>query len=158
MKIIKFNFHLNIFYGFIVLIFILLVVHTYLQVNAKTQNNLIPVKLVKILDGDTIKIKIDENEFPVRLIGIDCYESYKNERSYKQAYFNDISIEDVISRGQKSKDYLQNLYNNSSKNVYLDFKGLDKYKRALGIIYFDQDNVNEKLKNQGGCMIYHYKN
>lgn len=56
------------------------------------------------------------------------------------------------------KKYLQNLYdNNKSGGTYLEFKGIDIYGRALGILYFDTLNVNENLKNSGGCMSYHYK-
>ena len=32
----------------------------------------LPIKIVNITDGDTIKAKIDKNEFSVRLVDIDC--------------------------------------------------------------------------------------
>ena len=35
----------------------------------------IPVQLIKIKDGDTVDVRIEKNTFPVRLIGIDCYET-----------------------------------------------------------------------------------
>ncbi|MBP3490878.1 thermonuclease family protein [bacterium] len=46
---------------------------------------------------------------------------------------------------------------NKTKQVYIDFKGVDYYGRALGVIYFDKLNVNEDLQKNGGCMIYDYK-
>lgn len=70
----------------------------------------IPVKLVKIIDGDTIQVKIDNNKFQVRLIGIDCYETIKIHRAYRQAYENNLSIEEVLKKGIFSKKYLENLF------------------------------------------------
>ncbi len=103
-----------------------------------------------------MEAKIDKNKpFKIRLIDIDCYETSKIHRAYKQAYCNHKSIDDVIAAGLDSKKYLQNLYdNNKSNGTYLEFKGIDIYGRALGILYFDTLNVNENLKNSGGCLNY----
>lgn len=116
----------------------------------------IPIEITKIYDGDTVEAKIDKNKpFKIRLIDIDCYETSKIHRAYKQAYCNHKSIDDVIAAGLDSKKYLQNLYdNNKSNGTYLEFKGIDIYGRALGILYFDTLNVNENLKNSGGCLNY----
>ncbi len=47
----------------------------------------IPVEVLTIYDGDTIKVKLfSGNIFAIRLIGIDCYETSKIHRAYKQAY------------------------------------------------------------------------
>jgi len=120
-------------------------------------DNKIPVKLIKIKDGDTVDIKIDKNTFPVRLIGIDCCETSKIHRAYHQAYDNNLSIEEIVAQGKESMIYLENLYkSNKDKPVYIDFKGIDHYGRALGVIYFGKLNVNEDLLKNGGCMIYNY--
>ena len=118
----------------------------------------IPVQHIKIKDGDTIDVKIEKNTFPVRLIGIDCYETGRIHRAYRQAYDNNLSIDEVIARGKQSTAYLENLYRaNKNNQVYIDFKGVDIYGRALGVIYFDKLNVNEDLQKNGGCMIYNYE-
>ncbi len=117
----------------------------------------IPVKLIKIKDGDTVDVQIDKNTFPVRLIGIDCCETGKTHRAYHQAYENNLTIDEIILRGKKSTAYLEKLYEvNKNNPVYIDFKGVDRYGRALGVIYFDKLNVNEDLVKNGGCMIYNY--
>ena len=56
-------------------------------------------------DGDTIDVKIEKNTFPVRLIGIDCYETGRIHRAYRQAYDNNLSIDEVIARGKQSTAY-----------------------------------------------------
>lgn len=115
----------------------------------------IPVELVRISDGDTVVARIDKNEFKIRLIGIDCYETAKINRAYKQAYQNNLSIEEVVTKGLDSKRYLEELYaQNKNSKTAIEFKGLDIYNRVLGVLYFDKLNVNENLKLHGGCMMY----
>ena len=53
--------------------FILLIV--FVLCSASYAASKTPVKIVKILDGDTIRAKINDNIFSIRLIGIDCYET-----------------------------------------------------------------------------------
>ena len=45
-----------------------------LNLPANSENK-ISTELVKIIDGDTIILKVDKNEFSARLIGIDCCET-----------------------------------------------------------------------------------
>ena len=78
----------------------------------------IPVQLIKIKDGDTIDVKIEKNTFPVRLIGIDCYETGRIHRAYRQAYDNNLSIDEVIARGKQSTAYLENLYRANKNNLF----------------------------------------
>lgn len=114
-----------------------------------------PVELVRISDGDTVVARIDKNEFKIRLIGIDCYETAKINRAYKQAYQNNLSIDEVVDKGLNSKRYLEELYaQNKNSKTSIEFKGLDIYNRVLGVLYFDKLNVNENLKLHGGCMMY----
>lgn len=116
----------------------------------------IPVEVLSIYDGDTIRVKLDSgNKFSIRLLNIDCYETSKIYRAYKQAYDNNLSIEDVIKKGKIAREYLKRLHKDSKK-AYFDFTGVDKYGRVLGIVYFDSLNVNEELKNKGYCMPYEY--
>ncbi len=110
-----------------------------------------PVRIVKILDGDTVRAKINDNIFSIRLIGIDCYETTSNNRAYRQAYNNNLTIGEVIKNGKFSKKYLINLYKNSNVQTF-EFMGLDYYKRPLGVLYFDDVNINQKMLNHGGCL------
>ncbi len=115
-----------------------------------------PIEVLKIYDGDTIKAKtMGGNKFSIRLIGIDCFETSKNNRGYKQAYINKLDIDDVIKKGIEAKIYLKELYKKSSKASF-DFVGIDKYNRALGILWFDYLNVNEELLNKGYCARFEY--
>ena len=129
--------------------FILLIVFVFCSASYAVSKT--PVKIVKILDGDTIRAKINDNIFSIRLIGIDCYETTPNNRAYRQAYNNNLTIDEVIKNGKFSKKYLINLYKKSNVQTF-EFMGLDYYKRPLGVLYFDDVNINQKMLNHGGCL------
>ena len=46
----------------------------------------IEARVVKVTDGDTIEVLLDNKYENVRLLGVDCYETYPNNIAYKQAY------------------------------------------------------------------------
>lgn len=136
---------------------ILITIMTCLVALPVLADSRIPVEIVKISDGDTVVARIDKNKFKVRLIGIDCYETSKIHRAYKQAYQNNLSIDEVVNKGLDSKQYLEKLYaQNKNTQASIEFKGVDIYHRVLGVLYFDKLNVNDNLKLHGGCMVYHY--
>ena len=129
--------------------FILLIV--FVLCSASYAASKTPVRIVKILDGDTVRAKINDNIFSIRLIGIDCYETTPNNRAYRQAYNNNLTIGEVIKNGKFSKKFLINLYKKSNVQTF-EFMGLDYYKRPLGVLYFDDVNINQKMLNHGGCL------
>lgn len=136
----------------LLLVFILLL--GTLQVLADEK---IKIEIIKITDGDTVKAKLENNnKFSIRLQGIDCAESYTNNRAYKQAYQENQSIDEIVKNGLNVKKYLTNLHKNT-KNVSFIFRGIDKYGRVLGVLYFDKTNINQKLIDDGLCKPYIYK-
>ena len=117
----------------------------------------ISIKNLKVLDGDTVKVTFESgNKFSIRLIGIDCFETEPIHRAYKQAYYSHLSIDQVIYKGCEAKNYLENLHKNA-KNISFVFQGIDKYGRVLGILYFDNININQHLLDKGLCLPYVYK-
>ena len=120
-------------------------------------NYKIPIEVSRVIDGDTIEAKIDDNIFKVRFINIDCMETIPIHRAYTQAYKNKIDINEVIKKGQIAKNYLTLLIKTSEKNFYIEFKGIDIYGRALGIFYIGDSNINQDLLNKNYCLPYSYK-
>lgn len=93
-------------------------------------------KIVKVSDGDTVILLDKENkQHKIRLHGIDAPE---NGQDY----------------GNKSKQYLSSLI--AGKQVNVDVKGTDKYKRVLGVIYLGKVNVNAKMIQAGYAWNYKY--
>lgn len=116
------------------------------------------IKITKITDGDTVKGIVNGKEITIRLSGIDCYETSKRDRAYKQAYLNKITIEEVVQKGKESKTILTNLLQNQN-NITVKFTDVDnRYNRNVGILYINNININEYMIKNGGCMDFEYKN
>ena len=122
---------------------------TMVMLECRAETYKFPINVTRILDGDTVKARIDDNEFSIRLLGIDCYETSKIHRAYKQAYENNMTIEDVVEKGNRAKAELVNQLDN--QDIYMEFKGLDIYGRVLGILYINDLNINNYMKNTNYC-------
>jgi micrococcal nuclease len=94
------------------------------------------------LDGDTIKVKFDGKLTTIRLIGIDTFETHKNNKAYRQAYENNITLDEVIRRGKKAKEYIKDAIS-AHKDFYFEYdEGLkDRYKRTLAYLWFSGDDM-----------------
>ncbi len=92
-------------------------------------------KVVKVADGDTITVLDSSNtQHRIRLLAIDAPES-------KQAF------------GQKSKAFLSSLV--FGKQVKVEWKKKDRYKRVLGFVFIDKVNCNEEMLKAG--LAWHYR-
>lgn len=138
--------------------FIIIVLTIFISAELVMANScLSQIRITKVSDGDTVKGIVNGKEVSVRLSGIDCYETSKRDRAYKQAYLNKISIEDVVKNGLESKKILANLLRNNN-NITFKTTDVDKrYNRLVGILYVGDINVNEYMIQKGGCLVYEYK-
>ena len=93
--------------------------------------------VVKVTDGDSVKIKAGENINTIRLLYIDAPEK-------KQDY------------GIKSKNFLENLLLN--KRVFVVTDKDDRYGRQLADIYIYNNNeatyINAKMIKSGNAWVY----
>lgn len=126
------------------LIFILLFA---LPCYAKTKIN-----IIKVYDGDSILASINSNIFRIRLIDIDCFEGSNNYRAKIQSKKHNLTVEEITRRGNLAGNILRNELKN--KEVYFDFQGIDKYNRALGYLYVNNENINTKMLKTGFCELY----
>ncbi|WOV83378.1 thermonuclease family protein [Sporosarcina jeotgali] len=104
---------------------------------APTRDGLIPVELVKTIDGDTIKIMYEGKETNVRYLLIDTPETH-HPRLGKQPF------------GEEAKRRNQELMNSGKLEIEFDIgQKYDKYDRLLAYIYIDGESVQEKLLSEG---------
>lgn len=91
--------------------------------------NLIEAYVTKVIDGDTIWVKINNEEKKVRFIGIDCPEYTKEVEAY----------------GKEATEYTtKNLLN---KTIYLqeDTTNTDSYDRLLRYVWTEKiDEINDE--------------
>ncbi len=117
----------------------------------------IEVELIKIVDGDTIKINYNNEIQNIRLARIDCLETYNNKRVKKQQQLFNLTVEEIIHIGNKSKEYLINLL--TDQKIYIDIIDIGYYKRLIVELYlYDTEkgfiNVNNELLLNGHCELY----
>ncbi len=144
-------------------VFFIILILSFLPFNsanksAFARSELIKIEIIKVYDGDTVRAKTTENkEISIRLIGIDCFEVSLIDRAYKQAYLENLSIEEVLKRGIESKKILHDFFKTNNNDIFLESHGLDKYGRTLGILYSGNMNINKYMKCKGKCPKYIYK-
>ncbi|WP_153721762.1 thermonuclease family protein [Sporosarcina cascadiensis] len=102
-----------------------------------SREGLIPVELVKTIDGDTIKIMYEGEEKNVRYLLIDTPET-NHPRLGKQPF------------GQQAKVRNQELLQKGQLEIEFDIGDkYDKYGRLLAYIYIDGKSVQEQLLKEG---------
>ena len=102
-----------------------------------SREGLIPVELIKTIDGDTIKIMYEGKEENVRYLLIDTPET-NHPRLGKQPF------------GQQAKVRNQELLQKGQLEIEFDVGGkYDKYDRLLAYIYIDGKSVQEQLLKEG---------
>ena len=108
-----------------------------------------PYKVTRIVDGDTLIIKMDGDETKVRLIGVDTPESVAPENSGKEN----------SKEGSEATDYLTKLV--GGKTVYLEFDvgRTDQYGRLLSYVYLSDKEtmVQRLLLSEGYAMVMTYQ-
>jgi micrococcal nuclease len=94
------------------------------------------VTVVSVTDGDTIRVDINGENKPVRLIGINTPElSHPSEP--------------VQCYSQEAKKALENLILNKEVTLEIDISETDKYNRLLRYIWIDEILVNEYMTQNG---------
>jgi micrococcal nuclease len=101
-------------------------------------------RLVRIIDGDTIKVMYEGRQESVRLLGIDTPESRENARMIKQCKAEGVNKDLILKQGKIASDFVQNaLCGNEYVWLEFDKEKRDKYKRLLAYVYV-QDNSDKK--------------
>lgn len=112
---------------------------------------LVPVKVIRIIDGDTFKGVIESDTLTVRLIGVDCPESRKNTKAYNDAEKSENNVETIVAMGKIAKEFTKE-HLKENETVYLEFGvgGNDKYGRILAYVWLnDTLMLNKFLLSEG---------
>lgn len=101
-------------------------------------------RVVSITDGDTIRVKVDNEEMIIRLIGIDTPETnHPNEPL--QCY------------GPEAKRAIEKLILYKKVRLEKDVSNKDRYDRYLRYVWFNDTFVNEYMVANGYAFSYEYK-
>ena len=103
------------------------------QKNANSSGNFVEANVVKVVDGDTIHVKIGSSIYNVRMVGVDTPETVHPKKP-------------VQFYGKEASNYTKSQL--TGKKVYLqkDVTDRDKYGRILRYVWLSRPSSNEPSK------------
>lgn len=102
-------------------------------------------RVVKVVDGDTIKVKGQEGHIKVRLIGVDTPESVHND------YRKNVPEGKIASKYAKQRLLAKEVV------IKYDKEKFDKYGRHLGYVYLEGKMFNRELLEKGYAKVMMFK-
>lgn len=114
-------------------IFLILTGCSLLQSSEKDR---IPVQVLDVVDGDTIKVKVDGKSETVRFLLVDTPESVHPNKP-------------VQPFSKEASKHTENMLSGSNVELELGIGERDKYGRLLAYVYADGKSVQESLLEKG---------
>lgn len=104
-------------------------------------------KVLRVIDGDTIEVQLNNKKETVRLIGIDAPETVDPRKT-------------VECFGKEASDKTKEILNGKTVRLETDTTQgeTDKYGRLLRYIFLDRINFNELMISEGFAHEYTYQN
>lgn len=112
-------------------------------------------KVVRVIDGDTIKVIYGGIEQSVRLIGIDTPESRANNKANKDAMRSGQDVSTITAMGKQATEYVKSMVKKGDTlRLEFDVARTDKYNRLLAYVYLpDGRMLNEEIIRNGYASI-----
>jgi len=109
------------------------------------------VKILRVVDGDSLKINYKGKDESLRLIGIDTPESRINKKAKKYAQRTGEDIKTITSQGKEATKFVKTLVSpEDSVRIEFDVQTTDKYGRLLGYVYLSNGKMlNEEIVRAG---------
>ncbi len=125
----------------LVMLFFLLVLTLYAEEMARI------VRVVSVVDGDTLMIEYNGKREPVRLIGIDAPECTMNRKAEADSRQNGESLIETVSRGIDAKGFVENIVRvGDLVALRFDVETRDRDGMLLGYVFLpDGRMLNEEI-------------
>jgi micrococcal nuclease len=94
-----------------------------------------PSKIVRVSDGDTVRINLNAQEESVRLIGIDTPEKFASAKLTRDAEASPLSVSEIRALGEQASAYAERLMAAGEVYVQLGTQARDRYGRLLAYVY-----------------------
>ena len=98
------------------------------------------VRVVEVVDGDTIRVDLNGQETPVRLIGIDTPEKdgpYTDEECY----------------GEQASRFTAGALGGREVELEFDVERIDRFDRTLAYVWVDDGLFNERILREGYAVL-----
>jgi micrococcal nuclease len=110
-----------------------------------------PARVVRVISADTLTVLYRGKWEEIKLIGPEAPQTALNDRAYVEALRSATTPEEIIRRGLKASEFVNNFLRYGSQ-VWIEFdvQKRDRYFRLLGYVYLaDGRMLNEILLRQG---------
>ena len=109
------------------------------------------VKVLRIIDGDTLKIEYEGKKESIRLIGVDTPESKYNAKAGRDAKRSKEDVKTIIEMGKRATKYVKTLIKpGDTIKIEFDIQQRDRYGRLLGYVYLSNGKMlNEEIVKAG---------
>jgi micrococcal nuclease len=133
------------------LFYILLFAALTLPLQAISVEKLESAKVLKVVDGDTLKVRYKGIEESVRLIGIDAPESRPNKKARNDAQRSGEDLKTITAMGKEATSYAKSLVKpGDTVKMEFDVQKRDKYGRLLAYVYLSNGKMlNEETVKAG---------
>jgi micrococcal nuclease len=108
-------------------------------------------KVIRIVDGDTLKINYKGKEESIRLIGIDAPESRINDRAKRESQRTGQDLKTITALGKEATRFVKTLIKPGDRiRIEFDVEKRDRYRRLLGYVYLSNGKMlNEEIIKAG---------
>ena len=109
-------------------------------------------RVMRVIDGDTVKLS---NRERVRLIGIDTPEVYESEKLYRDASRSHKDIRAIQEMGRRASRFVKELIDGKTVRLEFDAQRRDRYGRLLAYLYLEDGTfVNARIVEEGYAKTY----
>ncbi len=107
--------------------------------------------LIRVVDGDTLKIRQGRYEDRVRLIGIDSPEKAPNEKAFRDVQRTHQDMKTITSLGKRAQEHMEEILKPGQKiELEFDVEQRDRHGRLLAYIYSESgDFINLRMVRDG---------
>ncbi len=108
--------------------------------------------VLRVIDGDTLRVRYGATETTVRLLGIDTPEMRPNRKAEEDAAEWRVPVEDILRAGRKARAFAVSIAPPGIE-VSLAAGGVDVYGRTLAYVYLpDGRCLNELVLRAGAAL------
>lgn len=108
-------------------------------------------RVLRVIDGDTVKIEYGASGESVRLIGIDAPESSSNSKAARDSKRHNRSVDSIVGSGKRSSAFVRSVLKKGDYvTLEFDVQQRDRYGRLLAYVYLaDGRMLNELVVSSG---------
>ena len=116
----------------------------------------VSARVVRVVDGDTLDVRIGGRVERVRLIGVDTPEVHESEKLYRDAERSGRDVETIRALGARASEFVKGLVHpGDTVTLEFDWQRRGKYGRLLAYVYLpDGRMLNEVIICSGYGMAY----